>query len=37
MYVNLSTLIPVGVEVKVPASSLLNSKATQLTISTQST
>ena len=37
MYINLSTLIPVGVGVKVPAGSLLNSKATQLTISAQST
>ncbi len=37
MYINLSTLIPVGVGVKVPAGSLLNSEATQLTISAQST
>ncbi len=32
MYINLSTLIPVGVGVKVPAGNLLNSQATQLTI-----
>ncbi len=37
MYINLSTLIPVGVGVKVPPGSLLNSQATQLTISAQST
>jgi hypothetical protein len=34
MYINLSTLIPVGVGVKVPAGSLLNSQATQLIIDT---
>ena len=37
MYTNISTLIPVGVGVKVPAGSLLNSQATQLTIGAQST
>ncbi len=31
-YINLSTLLPVGVGVKVPAGSLLNCQATQLTI-----
>ena len=38
-YINLSisTLLPVGVGVKVPAGSLLNSQATQLTIGAQST
>ena len=36
-YISLSTLLPVGVGVKVPAGSLLNSQATQLTISAQST
>ncbi len=37
MYINLSTLIPVGVGVKVPAGRLLNSQAAQLTISAQIT
>ncbi len=38
MYIiNLSTLIPVGVGAKVLTGSLLNSQATQLTISAQST